>query len=320
MNLVPKLDLALTGNGPNIQVHRYVRRLLEGNDGVPINSPLDFIKMELQYGGIFNLNQELQGIKAQMQVLLDQSYAELQRSSLEASWNNSTHNSRLEAQLNDPMHDSQNNHADEFLAADQPERRHEDEAQIVNSNHCILTYDFSNAPENSRTIAKPATRDWAGEMVWGQDPNGDSSLKFLYDSLRWVTSVATLDELIRYYNMRGGADRKKQWLLDNETRKYVCWDPNCSSAKQKDRKAYVLKRKSVTERDTAARKRRSMAQSMDDEPIQVTLAAILQTYGGSNVSNDADIQNMVETFQWIYGEGYSNTTRTYANFGEGGKF
>jgi hypothetical protein len=63
-----------------------------------------------------------------------------------------------------------------------------------------------------------------------------------------------------------------------------------------------------------------MAQSMDDEPIQDTLAAILQTYGGSNVSNDADIQNMVETFQWIYGEGYSNTTRTYANFGEGGKF
>ena len=308
MNTLSKLDLALAGNNPNIQVHQYVRRVMEGNTSVPISSPLDFIKMEFKYDEMFNLNEELKNIKANIQDLLDQSYEVLQRSGLEASWNY-------------PMHDSQNNHTDEFLVAtDQPERRHEDEMHNANFNECALTFEFSNVPENSKTIKKPASRDWAGEMVWGQDPNGDSSLNFLYDSLRWVTSIATLDDLIGYYNMRGGADRKKQWLLDEETRKYVCWDPNCSSAKQKNRKAFILKRKSVIETNMVTKKRRPMAALVDDQAIEATLVAILQTHGSSNVSNDADIQKMLKTFHWIYEQGYTNNTRTYSNFGEGGTY
>jgi len=196
----------------------------------------------------------------------------------------------------------------------------QDDMESVTSSAPRQTFEFPHILDNRLDIDKPSSRDWAGELVWGRDPSGRSSLEFLRNALKWVTSIATLDELIRNYNMRGDSDRRRQWLLDKETQKYVCWDPNRSSAKQKSEKARLLKRQSISVAFAITKKRKLCAAEalIDDQSLKGLLVNLLATQRIN--LNDEEIQKTIDLFNWIYEKGYTDNSRTYENFGEGGKY
>jgi hypothetical protein len=208
----------------------------------------------------------------------------------------------------------------------------EDEVESVNFNQLQQTVNV--VEHHVETIPKPSSRDWAGEMVWGRDINGHSTRAFLRNAIRWVTSVASLDDLMMHYNMRGGADRKKQWILNPENSKYVCYNPNKSRKHQKHPNASMLKQQSILSQQsihestgaskkrkrTGATKNRKRERAVsEDQTPEDKLKSLLTTHATQHGNvKDSVIREMLGVFQRIYETGYTDSSRAYFNLGVGG--
>jgi len=302
MNKVRKLDLAFLAVDPTIRVHyQCVQNAFANYDRISGNSPLELLKAVIQNDEMFD-REDLRAKKRDMLNLLAECDGILQDSSSVASRNDAIP-------------------ADEQVSG-------EDEVESTNFNQGFEHAEFEIIP-------KPSSRDWAGEMVWGRDINGHSTIAFLHSALRWVTSGASLDDLMKYYIMRGGADRKKQWILNPENSKYVCFDPNKSRRHQKHPDASMLKQQSILsqqsipestgapkkrKRTGATKNRRRVRAVSEDQTTEDKLKSLLTTHATQHgIVEDSVIRGMLGVFKRIYEKGYTDSSReAYFNLGEGG--